>query len=175
MNEYYQTVMDIVFQHDGTVSSIAGDAMLAVFGVPLPAENHEYQAVQAAIAIRDAVSRLHDKWRKEDGTEFDVGIGINTGEMVVGEVGGKHLRNFSVYGLQVNIASRIEGLTRETGSILLSRSTYDAVRLQFKFIGPTFRTIKGVNEPLEIFELARDSSDQSCRPDQLTLQLMLSE
>jgi adenylate cyclase len=154
MDEYFGTVLDIIFRHDGTAISIAGDAMLGVFGVPVAVEGHASHALLAALEIKSAVLSLSEKWKSQDDVDFNVGIGINTGEMVVGEVGGKHLRNFSVYGLQVNIASRIEQVTKQRrGAILISRATRDAANGEFFVVGPIFERIKGVAEPVEIYEV----------------------
>ena len=137
MNEYFQTMTEIVFRHEGTAASIVGDAMLALFGVPVPYPDHAKRAVAAAIEMQDALRTLQARWRSQDQHAFDIGIGINTGEMVVGDVGGRHLMNFTVYGLQVNIASRVEGLNKELGTcILITDATYQSVADDIQARGP---------------------------------------
>ena len=99
----------------------------------------------AAIEMQDALRTLQERWRMQDRHAFDIGIGINTGEMVVGDVGGRHLMNFTVYGLQVNIASRVEGLNKELGTcILITRATYESVSEDIQARGPRRMPIKGV-------------------------------
>ncbi len=128
MNEYFEAMTEIVFRYDGTAVSIVGDAMLALFGVPVPSPDHARRAVAAAIEMQSTLARLQQKWRAQNQQVFDIGIGINTGEMVVGDVGGRQLMNFTVYGLQVNIASRVEGLNRDLGTrILITSATYQSV------------------------------------------------
>ena len=154
MNEYFQTMTDIVFRHEGTAASMVGDAMLALFGVPVPAPDHARRAVAAAIEMQDTLRALQERWRTQGQPIFDIGIGINTGEMVVGEVGGQHLTNFTVYGLQVNLASRVEGLNKELGTcLLITRATYRPVAEEIEARGPLQMPVKGVEEPVEVFEV----------------------
>jgi len=154
MNEYFQTITEIVFRHDGAAASIVGDAMLAVFGIPVLADNHADQAVAAAIEIQAAGKALREKWSDGDPMDLASGIGINTGEVIVGEVGGRQLRNFTVYGLHVNIASRVEALTKEYQSnILITRSTYEALKQKVEVGPPISVRVKGVAEAIDIFEV----------------------
>jgi adenylate cyclase len=154
LNEYFETITDVVFRHDGTAVTIVGDAMLAVFGIPVPTSNHADLAVAAALEIQTAVKLLQQKWNGVSGHNFETGAGINTGEVIVGEVGGKQLRNFSVYGLQVNLASRIEEKNKELGTdILMTRATYDALTSPITVRGPFLATVDGVEAPIELFEV----------------------
>ena len=154
MNEYFALMTDIVFRHDGTAASIVGDAMTALFGVPVPITDHARRAVAAALEMQTTLATLQQQWRREGRPVFDIGIGINTGEMVVGEVGGKHLTSFTVYGLQVNIASRVESLNKKMGSrILVTRATYDAVAAEIEVRGPRLSPVKGMEEPVEVYEI----------------------
>ena len=154
MNEYFQAMTEIVFRHEGTAASMVGDAMLALFGVPVPYPDHARRAVAAAVEMQDTLRALQERWRAQGQTGFDIGIGINTGEMVVGEVGGQHLTNFTVYGLQVNIASRVEGLNKDLGTrILITRTTYQSVAGEIEARGPLRVPVKGVEEAVEVFEV----------------------
>ena len=160
MNEYFQTMTDIVFRHDGTAASMRGDGMLALFGVPVPYPDHARRAVASAIEMQRALTDLQERWRAQDQKVFDIGIGINTGEMVVGDVGGQQLTNFTVYGLQVNIASRVEGLNKELGSrILITRATYTDIAKEIETRGPLRVSIKGIEDSIEVFEVLGWQSD----------------
>ena len=160
MNEYFQTMTEVVFRHEGTVSSFVGDAMLALFGVPVPFPDHAQRAVDAAIEMEDALRELQSGWRARGEKVFDIGIGVNSGEMVVGDVGGRRLMQFTVYGVQVNIASRVEGMNRELGTrILITRATYDAVAGTIEVRGPRRATIKGVESEIEVFEVLGKRSE----------------
>jgi adenylate cyclase len=154
MNDHFQTMTEIVMRHDGTAASIVGDAMMALFGIPVPEDDHAYRAVAAAIEMQAAAARLQAKYDPANVTHFSCGIGINTGEVVVGEIGGKHLTNFTVYGLHVNIASRVEGLNKGLGTkILITRATHDIVNPHFVLGPATSVRVDGVAEPIEVFEV----------------------
>jgi len=154
MNEYFDMMTDIVFRHDGTAASIVGDALMALFGIPVPYPDHARRAVAAAIEMQDALALLQQQWRAQGESVFDIGIGINTGEMVVGDVGGRQLTSFTVYGLQVNIASRVESLNKQIGSrILVTRATYESVAAEIEARGPLSSPVKGMEKSLEVFEV----------------------
>lgn len=154
LNEYFEAMTDIIFRHDGTAASIVGDGMLALFGIPVPYPDHARRAVAAAIEMQDTLRRLQDQWRARGQRVFDIGIGINTGEMVVGDVGSRQIRSFTVYGLQVNIASRVEALNKDLGScILITRTTYQAVADAIAARGPLAVPVKGVEGKVEVFEV----------------------
>jgi adenylate cyclase len=162
MNEYFQTITEIVFRHDGTAASIVGDAMLAVFGIPVAVPDHADRAVAAAIEIQVASKALGKRWHGETGSIFKIGIGINTGEVIVGEVGGTQIRNFTVYGLPVNIASRVEDLNKEYETeILLTQCTLDVLKKPI-VIGRSMPVqLKGVGSPICVYEVLgyRSSTD----------------
>ncbi len=154
VNEYFQVMTDIVFNNDGTAVSFVGDGMLAVFGIPIAAPDHADRAVKAAIEMQSACRILDDKWHSSRNGSFSSGIGINSGDVIFGEIGGKHLRSFTVYGLQVNIASRIEGANKELGTkILMTASTFKSLQSPVKAVGPTQVTVKGVNEPVIVYQV----------------------
>jgi adenylate cyclase len=154
MNEYFQVITEIIFRRDGTVVSIVGDAMMAVFGIPLPATDHAEQAIAAAAEIHVAERQLREKWKTPIESSLSSGIGINTGEVIVGEVGGKHLRNFTVYGLQVNIASRVENLNAEMHTkTLITRSTYEVLEHPVNIGAARSVNVKGLTDAIDVFEI----------------------
>lgn len=154
MNEYFQAMTEVIFRHDGTVASFVGDAMLALFGVPLPDPDHARRAVAASLEMQSALAELQKGWRAKGQPVFEMGIGINTGEMVVGDVGGRQLMSFTVYGLQVNIASRVEGLNRAFGSRnLITRATFEALADEVEVRGPMQANLKGMETRIEVFEV----------------------
>jgi class 3 adenylate cyclase/CHASE2 domain-containing sensor protein len=154
MNEYFEEMIEVVFRHDGTAVNLIGDAMLVVFGIPVATPDHADRAVAAALEMQKATAALQLRWNIDDLSGVSSGIGINTGEVVVGEIGGSQLRNFTVYGLQVNIASRVETLNKKLDTnILITRSTYEALNKKIPVKGPTACEIRGVAEPIDIFEV----------------------
>jgi adenylate cyclase len=159
MNEYFETMIHVVFKYDGAAVNLIGDAMLVVFGIPVPSADHADKAIRAAIEMQSATADLRKKWGVDDASGLSSGIGINTGEVVVGEIGGSELRSFTVYGLQVNIASRVETLNKTLGTnILITRSTFESLQNAVTVKGPTKAPVKGVAEPLDVFEVIWDDA-----------------
>ncbi|MBI2267396.1 MAG: adenylate/guanylate cyclase domain-containing protein [Armatimonadetes bacterium] len=128
--EYFRTVGEIVWKHKGTIDKYIGDAVMAVFGSPLPDPDHAQEAVLAAIEIEEAFDAKGKAWEEARVEPFRVGIGVNSGVVIVGDVGfsvgtfGR--KEFAHFGDAVNLASRLEGLNKQYGTkILISQKTYD--------------------------------------------------
>jgi len=122
LNRLFERIVPIVHAHGGHVDKYAGDGLLAVFGAPRRQDDHADQALGAALAIADAVE---DEFRGD----LSVGIGLNSGPVVAGNVGGAGRLEFSVIGDAVNVAARVESATRETGDVvLITQRTYDLLR-----------------------------------------------
>jgi class 3 adenylate cyclase/CHASE2 domain-containing sensor protein len=167
MNEYFQAVTDIIFRHDGTAASLVGDGLLAAFGLPVAVTDHADQAVAAAIEIQAAVSKIAAGWGESAADGLVSGIGINTGEVIVGEIGSQHLRSLTVYGLEVNIASRVEALNREMGTrILITRSTFESLKKPVEVGESIFVNLKGIAAPVEVYEIFTTLREESTRPVQ---------
>jgi len=133
-----------------------GDGFMAIFGAPLEDDQQEEHAIRAAIVIQDALKELRAKWKVERGIDFKIGIGINTGIAVVGNIGSKQRMDYTAIGDTVNLAARLEAATKElnnASNILISESTHYAVRDKFKFksLGPIH--VKGRHEAVLIYEV----------------------
>lgn len=123
LNRLFALVVPIIRDHGGHANTYSGDSVLAVFGTPQPLDAHADHAVAAALEIQQAVQR-------EFGGELQVGIGVNTGKVIAGTIGGGGKLEFTVIGDTVNVASRVEGLTKETGdAILLTQATVDSLTI----------------------------------------------
>ncbi|MBI1871681.1 MAG: adenylate/guanylate cyclase domain-containing protein [Chlamydiae bacterium] len=133
LNEYFDAMTEIIFKYGGTLDKYLGDGMLAIFGAPLPLErDHALCAVEAAFEMQKKLKGLHEKWIREGWEPLSMGVGINTGPMVVGNMGSSHVMNYTVIGDQVNLAARIEGLTRQFNvEIIISEATYQRVSPQW--------------------------------------------
>jgi adenylate cyclase len=162
LNEYLSPMTDVVFEKRGTLDKYIGDAVMAFFGAPVQNELHAANACDAALKMIELLPRLRDRWRIEapDVPEVDIGIGINTGPMVVGNMGSQQRFNYTVMGDNVNLASRMEGLNKEYGThILISEQTLLAARAALKDSKAyTVREVdsvrvKGRSEPVRLFEL----------------------
>jgi adenylate cyclase len=162
LNEYLSPMTDIVFEKRGTLDKYIGDAVMAFFGAPVQTELHAANGCDAALAMMETLRRLREKWRIEDPDipNLDIGIGINSGPMVVGNMGSQQRFNYTVMGDNVNLASRLEGLNKEYGThVLVSEQTLLAARKGLKD-GAAYCVreldsvrVKGKKEPVRLFEL----------------------
>lgn len=154
LNEYLQEMTDVVFQHDGAVDKYIGDAVMALFGVPLFHPDHAHQAVAAAIGMQEELLKLQSRWREEGLPLIDIGIGVHTGDMIFGNMGANERMDFSVLGDAVNLASRVEGLNKDLHTrILITASTYEIVCDKVRARGPLTAHVKGREEAVVVYEI----------------------
>ncbi len=154
LNEYLALMIDIVFKHEGTLDKFIGDAVMALFGAPLSLGNDEERAVRAAVDMQKAAADLSWRWAKQGLPEFKIGIGIHTGEIVVGNIGSEKRMEYSAIGDAVNLASRLESLNKEyKTSTLISEETYNAVKkiAETRFVDNV--NVRGRVEPVTIYEV----------------------
>jgi class 3 adenylate cyclase len=145
INRLFETVVPIIAREGGHVDKFIGDGLLAVFGAPESFPDHADRAVRAAIAIARRVNH-------GDGDLLNVGVGVNSGKVIAGSIGGAGRLNFSVIGDAVNVAARVEAETRETGDeVLITASTHELLEesIEVEPRGP--RALKGKEEPVELF------------------------
>ena len=127
LNEYFSEMEPIVTKYNGIINKFIGDAVMAVFGEPINDENHPLNAVKCGIEMLDKVQELHKKWEKEGKPLIEIGIGINTGEVFVGNIGSEKRMEYTVIGDTVNLASRLESYNKTYKTkILISSTTYEA-------------------------------------------------
>jgi adenylate cyclase len=129
LNEYLTTMVEVVFKFEGTLDKFIGDAVMAFWGAPMPQEDHASRAVLCAIEMHEELEKLKAKWRAEGKRVFNIGIGVNTGEMTVGNMGSKQKMEYTVIGDSVNLGSRLESLNKEYKTrMIISESTYEVVK-----------------------------------------------
>ncbi len=152
LNEYLGRMTEIIIEYGGTINEFIGDAVFAIFGAPLPHADHAERAAGCAIAMQSAMKEVNRLVAEKGVPPLEMGIGLNSGEAVVGNVGSEKRAKYSVIGSAVNLAARVEGCT-VGGQILLSSYTYDRVR-EIAEVGPPIPLeVKGVREPLLLYEL----------------------
>jgi adenylate cyclase len=149
LNRLFERIVPLVHRHGGHVDKYVGDGLLAVFGAPRRHVDHADRALTAALEIADAV-------RDEFGAVLSVGVGLNSGPVVAGNVGGAGRLEFSVIGDAVNIAARVESATRQTGDlVLLTGQTVELLRRNHgQFVARPGLSLKGKTAPVEIFASA---------------------
>lgn len=177
LNDYLGYMTDIILKNVGTVDKYIGDAIMAFWNAPLDDENHAANAINTALNMRDQLHKfgeMHPEY-----PEIKIGIGLNTGDMTVGNVGGEARFDYTVLGDNVNLGSRLEGLTKKYGvTVIVSESTKNSyeeiykLRRQdednnefndFKFRLLDDMKVKGKNEPVKIFEPFRTSEFESMK------------
>jgi adenylate cyclase len=153
LNALFEVVVPAIAAEHGHVDKFEGDGLMAVFGAPQLVPDHADRAMCAALEIDRLVNA------EGQGGGFEIGIGINTGKVVAGSIGGGGRLNFSVIGDAVNVAARVEAETRETGdNLLLTEATRDRLSEQFDIEERGERVLKGIERPVRLFAPPRDRS-----------------
>ncbi|MBW6485647.1 MAG: adenylate/guanylate cyclase domain-containing protein [Syntrophobacterales bacterium] len=162
LNEYLTAMTNIVFKHEGLLDKYIGDAIMAVFGAPLDQPDHARRACLTAVEMMSELKRLRIKWASEGWPPINIGIGINTGDMVVGNMGSEMRFDYTVMGDSVNLSSRLEGTNKEYGTnIIVSEFTHEIVKDEFFFRELDAVRVKGKKLPVRIFELLGEQKDKA--------------
>lgn len=151
LNQYFETMVEAVFNYDGTLDKFIGDALMAVFGAPLPLEEHAWKAVQSALDMR---RRLREFNRRQSEHTIRIGIGISSGEVVSGNIGSQKRMDYTVIGDGVNLSARLESVTKEyMCDIILSEPTYVLCSDRVTVRELDKIRVKGKNKAVSIYEL----------------------
>lgn len=154
LNSYLTPMTDLVFLNRGTLDKYMGDAIMAFFGAPVPMPDHAAMAARCALQHMERLTTLNQELAKRNMDPIDIGIGLNTGECSVGNMGSQTVRNYTVMGDPVNLASRLEGINKEYGThIIISEFTYAEIKDTFTCREVDWVRVKGKNKPVRIFEL----------------------
>ena len=162
LNRYFSMMVDIIKKHGGTIDKFIGDAIMAEFGTPVSYDNNCERAIAAAIEMREALAHTElGDLVLPDGMKFDIGIGIHYGDVIVGSIGSKDKTDYSVIGDSVNLASRLEGLTKTYGTqILVSENVReDAGENAFFFRHLDDVRVKGKKNAVPIYAVDRSENE----------------
>jgi class 3 adenylate cyclase len=168
LNPCIQLMMDAVHRVEGTVSSVLGDGVMALFGAPLALEDHAHRALYAALHMHEAVRRYADELRARHGLELQIRVGVNTGDVVVGAIGNNLFMEYTPVGHAVGLAARMETLAAP-GSTWVADTAYKLTQHAFRFASRGTTLIKGVSEPCPVYELlgpAPEASRKAARATQ---------
>ena len=157
LNEYLSVMSDVIFRNEGTLDKYEGDAIMAFWGAPIPQPDHPLLACRTALQMNEALRRLNSDWAQQGKPHLNIRIGINTGPMVVGNMGSAGKFAYTVIGDSVNLASRLEGANKEyRTTIMVSEQTYNFVRNGILARKLDRITVKGRTEPVATYELLQE-------------------
>lgn len=161
LNEYLTDMTDIVLKNNGIIDKYEGDAIMAEFGVPVHYNNHPYMACKTALEMQKRLKHLRRKWQKENKPLLTARIGINTGEVIVGNMGSRDVFDYTVMGDHVNLGSRLEGANKFYGTnIMISEYTYNYVKDKFYTRPLDLILVKGKKQPIKVYELIAFKEDE---------------
>lgn len=152
LNDFLARMADIIIAYGGTINEFIGDAIFAVYGAPIAHENHAERAAASALAMQRAMVELNAGNTAQGRPRFEMGIGLHTGDAVVGNIGSEQRAKYAVVGAAVNLAARVEGCT-VGGQVFLSPATYERLRDLADVAPPVPVEVKGIAEPLPLYEL----------------------
>ena len=154
LNEYFESMVEAVFKHKGTLDKYIGDAIMAVYGSPLPLEEHAWMAVQTSLEMRNRLYEFNQCRRAANKPIINIGIGINSDTVISGNIGSSKRMEFTAIGDGVNLGSRLESVSKQYGcDIILSDNTYKLCQEKVLARELDYIRVKGRNEPVAIYEL----------------------
>ena len=156
LNEYFTEMEPIITKYNGIINKFIGDAVMAIFGEPIQDKNHAENAVKCGYEMILKVKELQKKWAKEGKPKIEIGVGINTGEVFVGNIGSINRMEYTVIGDTVNLASRLESYNKVYKTkILISNSTYEATKNIIETMKISNVEIRGKAHKMDIYEVLK--------------------
>ena len=156
LNEYFSEMEPIITKYNGVINKFIGDAVMAIFGEPIQDNKHPENAVRCAYEMLKRVKYLREKWLEEGKPKIEIGVGINTGEVFIGNIGTENRMEYTVIGDTVNLASRIESYNKVyKTNLLVSSSTYSHIKEIADVIKISEVQIRGKAKKMNIYEILR--------------------
>lgn len=160
MNDYLTPMTDIILKNGGTIDKYMGDAIMAFWGAPIWQEDHQIRACRTALDMLKILDELKMIWEKAGIPKLDIGVGISTGRVTVGNMGSSTRFDYTVIGDTVNLGSRLEGLNKEYGThIIVPKYTYEDVKGEFILRQLDMVKVKGKDIPIKVYELMGGKTD----------------
>lgn len=154
LNEYFELMSKIIFTYNGMIDKYLGDGIMAIFGAPISYPGHADKSVLAALDMVAEVRELKKRWEKIGKKGFDIGIGINSGEAIIGNIGAERRMDYTAIGDIVNLAARLEPLNKEFGTnIIISESTRRRLKIGFNLRDLGKVRVKGKEQEVNIYEV----------------------
>jgi adenylate cyclase len=156
LNEYFSAMVAVLFRHYGTLDKFVGDMVMGLFGAPVADPRHADHAVTTAVEMVETLEALNARWRADGRPTVDIGIGINSGEMIAGNIGSETIMSYTVIGDAVNLGSRLESLNKEYGThILISQATKDRLTIPVttRLVGEAH--VKGRTQGVVVYEVTK--------------------
>jgi adenylate cyclase len=154
LNEYFSRMVEIVFRHKGTVDKFVGDMVMALFSAPLDDPDHANHAVNAAVDMVRELGELNKAWAAKGMVQLDIGIGVNSGDMIAGNIGSSSIMSYTVIGDNVNLGARLESLNKDYKTrIIISDATRSRLTSEFDMRPLGDVIVKGKSKAVQIFEI----------------------
>ena len=174
LNDYLTEMTDILLDNKGTLDKYIGDAIVAFYGAPAPVDDHEYWACLTAVKMQERLAELREKWQSEGDRWPEIvhhmqnRIGINTGDLVTGNMGSTMRMNYTMMGDTVNLAARLEASAKQYGIyIQVAEETYNACKDKFIWRDLDYVIVMGKTEPAQVFELISEDGNMPSGYDKL--------
>ncbi|MBT9317662.1 MASE1 domain-containing protein [Leptothoe spongobia] len=154
LNRYFEAMVDVIFEHRGTLDKFIGDAIMAVFGSPIPQEDHAQRAVITAIGMQQQLDHFNQQQQSQGRPTLQIGIGINSDDVITGNIGSSKRMEFTAIGDGVNLTSRIESATKFYGcSIIISENTYALCKDTIWVRELDYVCVRGKRQPVYLYEV----------------------
>ena len=152
LNLYLESMVEVITRYQGTIDEIIGDAILVIFGAPMPCEEHASKAVACGLAMQLAMPDVNRRLAAQGAPELEMGIGIHTGRVIVGNIGSLRRTKYAAVGSNVNLAGRIESFTTG-GQLLISENTREKIKTPLRTVGQFQVEPKGATRSLQLYEV----------------------